>query len=931
MATNLFEKYGIKDVADVTIYRIEKKEQTYESQRKVSVASILKGAVEVKTVYPFKDGKSDEEGFEAYVFTNADVHIGANYDCDDEGHLVIRSYRGRMQVIGARTNKTTFTVATSITGRKDSENNPIPWNGLLIPTDLSDLNYSKTGFQYDTSNPASVAGLVQNIYPNDIETVQTDNWAQYTIVFTLGEYQPGDQPDNGVYPVTFTAVSKTYIPNDETTAELHTGYVGTRPAGADEVAVADANKYPGTHEYSYAQQAFMLFAKRQNLIGVTGTRYNFTNADELMGTLTFEDCYALAPNSSERVVVLGPASGITDDRGNASWTDADYNIDEINDLLAALTTTFTAKAYDVTYGTYAELVVEDEMGYFNPKFLGMGYDKATQKVINPYSTYFTSQNIDKKDVILGAATMWGEDIHFSINDAIDALKQELKRIDSDSSSSESIKNIYGGYRMSTRLDVGETDLDTNDYSFYKAGVEGNAALGTSQYSLSRVMDALTSLAYIDGVSGSTIGVDYAENKESNRAIYINIGGANVAANSYIYLLHNKNYRKLASDTEGVFTFADKKGNKVYYQDKIFAKTEWLAIVIVGQKGYVFVVNRNGSKDVTKVAWMISDNDFVKDKDTKSLVANGLIHTTDITIDNETFEATCAVKKLSIRKTVKTTNRYVPVLFLDTLKVSTIEQTAEDVYATGGHGNSNLIGWDFGKAITLNIQDALFTPASMSAILGSYDGSDFRKGVKETKTIDRSEKVIAPRSFIVPAGNQNGTPTEADKTAQAVYIDLNTMEPYPDGTPIAEGETYLKWTRSIAYEGQSLGKTIEISADKFPGTYKIVGDTFIKAKDTGEEQRFQFIVPQAKFQTEQTITLEADGEPSVFDMNMTVLKPDDGVMVRFVQYDVIENTEENDGSTMVKGTENLNLLDDAELYRVDTAVADEEVFIGATEY
>jgi len=67
------------------------------------------------------------------------------------------------------------------------------------------------------------------------------------------------------------------------------------------------------------------------------------------------------------------------------------------------------------------------------------------------------------------------------------------------------------------------------------------------------------------------------------------------------------------------------------------------------------------------------------------------------------------------------------------------------------------------------------------------------------------------------------------------------------------------------------------------------------------------------------------------MNMTVLKPDDGVMVRFVQYDVIENTEENDGSTMVKGTENLNLLDDAELYRVDTAIADDEVFIGATEY
>lgn len=158
-----------------------------------------------------------------------------------------------------------------------------------------------------------------------------------------------------------------------------------------------------------------------------------------------------------------------------------------------------------------------------------------------------------------------------------------------------------------------------------------------------------------------------------------------------------------------------------------------------------------------------------------------------------------------------------------------------------------------------------------------------------------------------------------------------MEPYADGTPIAEGETFLKWTRSVAYEGQSIGKTIEISADKFPGTYKIVGDTFVKNKDTGVDERFQFVVPQAKMQSEQTIELQADGEPVVFDMNMTVLRPDDGIMVKFIQYDVIENTEENDGSTMVKGTENLNLLDDAELFKVDGASNDEIDYIGATEY
>jgi hypothetical protein len=125
--------------------------------------------------------------------------------------------------------------------------------------------------------------------------------------------------------------------------------------------------------------------------------------------------------------------------------------------------------------------------------------------------------------------------------------------------------------------------------------------------------------------------------------------------------------------------------------------------------------------------------------------------------------------------------------------------------------------------------------------------------------------------------------------------------------------------------------IEISADKFPGTYKIVGDTFARAKDGGVDQRFQFVIPQAKMQSNQTITLEAEGEPTVFDMNMTVLRPDDGVMVRFIQYDVVENEEENDGSTMVKDTENLNLLDDAELFKVTSVGEDDEDAIGATEY
>lgn len=40
----------------------------------------------------------------------------------------------------------------------------------------------------------------------------------------------------------------------------------------------------------------------------------------------------------------------------------------------------------------------------------------------------------------------------------------------------------------------------------------------------------------------------------------------------------------------------------------------------------------------------------------------------------------------------------PVLYLDTLKVSTIEQTAEEAIAKGGKGNPPLIVWDLTSTI-----------------------------------------------------------------------------------------------------------------------------------------------------------------------------------------------------------------------------------------
>lgn len=917
---NLFEKYGIKEVADVTFYRIEKKEETFEAQRDISVASILKGAVELQTVYPMENGAGSDEGFEAYVFSDASIITGTNYDCDDtvilkqtyttemtmysDTGLVKRYYPltdtaaedATIKAVTADENDAYAVdyktiVSTYLASLADDVNAVFDWTGTEVDTAITNFatgaeilestlksNYPSVEFKASTNEDYPLSVSIK-FKLTDVHDYDADNDGEIPTgedIITVGEAPTADTEKLRVFTYSVSvAVSGQYATSTDdvdTGVYSHSTISETLEANED---IPDNLLETGTHEYTYPEQILMQFARKQNLIAKTGVRYHFEDADTIFGDITFNDNFAAAPNSVEQIVVVGL---------DGKMTENTYEVDEVKEAMDKLTDTFKAKAYDVVYEDYAELVVEDEMGYYNPLFLGDSYVKSegtinffaydtknadtgaieaeatTTDVKKAYEKFAKTVSTKTKggkgvDKAIANAVMWGRDIHYSINDAIDALRQKKLILDeSEANGLVGINSIFGGYRVSDMIpEEGKEDTDyAVEYDYTVGGkkiTDDEDVAITSKYPLSDVEDALTEISYTGKAVDRDLRVDPNPNTgkyQSNRAIYVRVDGAvDLAAGAYIYLLHNKNYKKLSSDKDGVFYFEDKKGNTLYYQDKIFKGVEYLALVVIGSKGLIFVVNRHGKKDVSRIAWMMNDKGYITDARAKTVVKNGLIHTTDIVVNDETFEATCTVKSLKVHKTKKRTNRYVPVLFLDTLKVSTIEQTAEEVYATGGRGNANLIGWDYGKEITLSLEDALFTPASMSAIFGSYEGNDFRKGVKETKSIDRMEKVVSKRDFIVPAGNSKGTPTEADKTAQAVFYDPATMEPYEDGTPIAEGEIFYKYTRSIAYEGQSIGHTIEISADKFPGTYKVVGDTYVRSKETGEDERFQFVIPQAK--------------------------------------------------------------------------------------
>lgn len=144
-----------------------------------------------------------------------------------------------------------------------------------------------------------------------------------------------------------------------------------------------------------------------------------------------------------------------------------------------------------------------------------------------------------------------------------------------------------------------------------------------------------------------------------------------------------------------------------------------------------------------------------------------------------------------------------VLFLDTLKVSNIEFTAEQTEARGGKGNAPLIIWDYGREATVTLQDALLS-----------------------------------------------------------------ME-----------------TLSLMFEDSAVANDrIVISANTFPGTYWVEGTTYARDEVTGEDDLFTFIIYKAKIQSEVTLTMEAEGDPTVFDMNLRVLRNAEGEMMALEKTD-----------------------------------------------
>lgn len=218
-----------------------------------------------------------------------------------------------------------------------------------------------------------------------------------------------------------------------------------------------------------------------------------------------------------------------------------------------------------------------------------------------------------------------------------------------------------------------------------------------------------------------------------------------------------------------------------------------------------------------------------------------------------------------------------VLYLDSLTVSTVEFTAEQAEARGGWGNPKLIVWDYGKEITLTLTDALISPEFMRIMMG---GSLREATATETVSIRMVKDVVQEEDGVLKK------PEDLPTTYR--WMNLLTGKKGQNTVPTTEivsGETIRFWFDIEATGTNYQAAEIIISPNTFPGTYKIFGDALIRSQRTGADEAFQLVIPKAKVSSSVTLTMEAAGDPSTFDMTVTVLRDESGDMMKLIKYQI----------------------------------------------
>ncbi len=236
----------------------------------------------------------------------------------------------------------------------------------------------------------------------------------------------------------------------------------------------------------------------------------------------------------------------------------------------------------------------------------------------------------------------------------------------------------------------------------------------------------------------------------------------------------------------------------------------------------------------------------------------------------------------------------PVMFFDTLQVTSIEGAAETTDIQGGQGNATLASVSHSKTVDVTFDDAIMTMSSLALLTGgnlekANDAHKITMTQTELVEVKAGEDTLVltesvkDQTYVWVARMVNGVLSTATRSIKKLDS-TNTIKISDLYNANVETEDSIYRVFYQYEKGIEAGELSELTvlADKFAGTYRFIGDTVLFNQYTGTNDVFQIEIPRLKLDSSYSMSFNASTEAIVFSFKGKALRDDLGKMIIFRQ-------------------------------------------------
>lgn len=226
----------------------------------------------------------------------------------------------------------------------------------------------------------------------------------------------------------------------------------------------------------------------------------------------------------------------------------------------------------------------------------------------------------------------------------------------------------------------------------------------------------------------------------------------------------------------------------------------------------------------------------------------------------------------------------PVMYIDSAKMTSLENAVATVYAQGGRGNPRLLAWDGDRTAVFKFEKAIISLDGLAVLTGSGIATGSTQLIRQqiqfkaagtsyvaTPTIPSGATIA-----YVAAGTYGGA-TVAGATMNLITLDSTgdiagvTAIGITTGsatgftvTGVTSGNNYIVDFYVIAN-----GRQLQIEAGRFAGYYYIEANTLFRDLN-GADHAAQITIPKGKVKSNFTLTMSPTGDPSTFTFEVDAL-------------------------------------------------------------